>query len=169
VLLFEFKHGINRYLSGLPNELSKLDLEALITFNEKNAADEMPYFRQEIFIKAQEKGPLTDPDYVAALERIQHAIRDQGLDRLLNTHDLDAIIAPTSRPAFMIDLINGDHLGRSGDTSFPAISGYPHLTLPMGMIEGLPVGLLFMGAKHSDADLLGMAYAFEGAHEAHSL
>jgi len=165
VLLYEFKHNINQYLSGLPNELAEADLQTLIDFNQMNKEVEMPYFMQETFIKAQGKGQLTDEAYTEALMRIRKATRQDGLDKILETNRLDALIAPSGGPAFTIDLINGDHFGGGGETSYPAISGYPHLTLPMGEISGLPVGLSFIGGNNSDHALLKMGYAFEQKHQ----
>jgi amidase len=161
VLLYEFKHDLDAYLSGLPNALDSLTLEALIRFNEKHAAAEMAYFQQEIFVKSQAKGPLTEEAYTGALARIQRATRQDGIDRLMREHRLDALIVPTCDPAWTIDLVNGDHWGVDGFSSYPAIAGYPHLTLPMGDVHGLPVGLSFTGSAFSERALIDMALTFE--------
>ncbi len=160
VLLYEFKHNLNAYLAGLPNELNTLTLEKLIQFNNEHADDEMPYFQQEIFDKSQSKGPLTDEKYTSALSRIRQATRTDGLDKLLREHQLDALIAPTGGAAWTIDLINGDH-GAGGFSSYPAISGYPHVTVPAGKVHDLPIGLSFTGPAFGEAELIGMAHAFE--------
>ena len=160
VLLYQFKAGLNDYLAGLPGPFSELSLNRLIAFNQENAAREMAYFGQEIFLQAEAKGDLNSSEYLGALERIQRATRAEGLDRLLEEHDLDALIAPTTGAAWSIDLINGDHyLG--GFSSYPAIAGYPHITLPMGEVHGLPVGLSFTGRKLSDGELSALALSFE--------
>jgi len=164
VLLYEFKHNINQYLASSPDGVSVASLQDLIEFNLTHEADEMPYFKQEIFLKSQKKGPLTDQVYIDALARIRRLTREDGLDKLLETHHLDVMIAPSGGPAFTIDLLNGDHGVGSGITSYPAISGYPHVTLPMGKLHGLPVGLSFVAGANSDAALLSMAYAFEKNH-----
>ncbi|HEY5656712.1 MAG TPA: amidase [Myxococcota bacterium] len=161
VLLYEFKHDLDAYLAGLPNDSNQLTLEELIRFNEEHAAAELAYFGQDIFLKAQAKGPLTEEAYTGALARIRQATRSDGIDRLLREHRLDALIAPTYDPAWVIDLVNGDHWGVDGFSTYPAVAGYPHVTLPMGKVHGLPVGLSFTGAAFSDRALLELAAAFE--------
>ncbi len=161
VLLYEFKHDLNTYLAGLPNALNTLTLQELIRFNEQHAAAEMAYFQQEIFLKAQAKGPLTDEAYTGALARIRQATRADGIDRLLREHRLDALIVPTCGPAWTIDLVNGDNWGVQDFSTYPAVAGYPHVTLPMGEVHGLPVGLSFTGAALSERALIEMASAFE--------
>jgi len=160
VLLFEFKHDLDAYLAGLPNALNTLTLEKLIHFNEQHAAAEMAYFQQEIFVKSQAKGPLTEEAYTSALTRIRRATRQDGIDRLIREHRLDALIVPTCDPAWTIDLVNGDHWV-DGFSSYPAVAGYPHVTLPMGDVHGLPVGLSFTGSAFSERALIDMASAFE--------
>jgi amidase len=160
VLLYEFKHDLNSYLAALPDEtLSALTLEKLISFNEENGDREMPHFGQEIFIKSQAKGPLTEQDYLDALELVQNASR-VGIDDLMAEHEIDALVAPTGAPAWKIDLVNGDHF-MGGCSSYPARAGYPHITVPMGMVQSLPVGLSFMGAAMTEPTLIEMAYAYE--------
>jgi Asp-tRNA(Asn)/Glu-tRNA(Gln) amidotransferase A subunit family amidase len=161
VLLYEFKHDLNAYLATLPDEaLSALTLEDLIAFNEDNADREMPYFGQEIFRKSQDKGPLTEEGYGDALYLVKHASGPGGIDRLIAENDLDALMAPTGSPAWKIDLINGDHfLGAS--SSYPARSGYPNITVPMGDVHGMPVGVSFFGPALSEPVLIEIAYAYE--------
>jgi amidase len=161
VLLYEFKHDLDAYLAGLPSGLSGLTLAALIRFNEEHAAAEMAYFQQEIFVKSEAKGPLTEEAYTGALARVQQATRRDGIDRLMRKHRLDALIVPTCDPAWTIDLVNGDHWGVDGFSTYPAVAGYPHVTLPMGEIHGLPVGLSFTGSAFSERALIDMASAFE--------
>jgi amidase len=160
VLLYEFKHDLNAYLAGLPNALHGLTLAALIRFDTQRADREMRYFGQEIFEKSQAKGPLTDAAYVEALARIRRATREDGIDHLLRAQKLDALIAPTSDPAWSIDLVNGDP-ALYGFSTYPAVAGYPHVTLPMGRVHGLPVGLSFTASAYSERALLELAAAFE--------
>ena len=161
VLLYEFKHNINVYLANLSNELPVTNLQSLIEFNDAHEDEEMPYFKQEIFLNAQSKGSLTDPAYLDALATIRQATREDGIDKVLQEYRLDVVVAPTAGAAWTIDLINGDHWPGGGTSSYPAISGYPHITLPMGKLHGLPLGLSFVGGANSDEALLSMAYAFE--------
>lgn len=163
VLLYEFKHDLNGYLAGLPDpELSQMTLADLIEFNRINAQAEMPWFDQEIFEQAQAKGSLDEEDYTEALSAIHQATRADGIDRLLVEHELDALIAPTGSAAWTIDLINGDHF-IGGSSSLAAISGYPNITVPMGQIHGMPVGLSIFGAKFSEPFLVEIASGFEHA------
>ena len=163
VLLYEFKDGLNRYLASLGSAAPHKTLEALIAFNESNRDREMPYFRQEIFLQAQEKGPLTTKEYSDALELCRRMSTVEGIDKVLRSHTLDALVAPTGDPAFLIDLVNGDHFTGGGSSTFPAVSGYPHVTVPAGQAFGLPVGLSFFGRAWSEARLIALAYAFERA------
>jgi len=159
VLLYEFKHDINQYLAGLPGAAGKLTLEKLIEFNRQNAATEMKWFQQEVFLKAQEKAGLDSEEYHEALELVQSFSR-AGIDDLLQEHDLDVLVSPSNTPAWSIDRIVGDHyLG--GSSSFPARAGYPHITVPMGFVHGLPVGLSFYGAAFSELGLIEAAFAYE--------
>jgi len=160
VLLYEFKHDINQYLKSLPNKLNNLNLEKLIEFNSKNADQEMLFFQQEIFVKAQQKGSLTDKDYIEALARLKKATRADGLDKLVKENNLDIIITPTLGPAWSIDKINGDQY-TGGYSSYSAISGYPHLTLPMGKVHHLPIGLSIIGLSKQEAKIIEFAKAME--------
>jgi amidase len=163
VLLYEFKHDLNAYLAGLPDpQLSALTLESLIAFNRAHAADEMRWFDQEIFVKAQATGSLTDAEYLKALDTARQAAREHGIDRLLTAHRLDALAAPTGSPAWTIDLVNGDHYV-GGSSTHPAVAGYPNITVPMGMVHGLPVGISFFGTALSEPTLLEVASGYEHA------
>ena len=162
VLLYEFKADLNAYLAGLGARTPYKSLEDLIRFNEQNRASEMPYFGQEIFEKAQAKGPLTDKAYVDALEKDLRATRREGIDKTMEEHKLDALVAPTSGPATLIDLVNGDY-GPGGSSSFPAIAGYPDVTVPCGEKFGLPVGMSIFGRAWSEPMLLRIAFAYEQA------
>ena len=158
VLLYEFKDGLNRYLASSSAPVKTL--AALIEFNEKNAEREMPYFGQETLLQAQEKGPLTDKAYQAALATCLRLSRQEGIDKVMDEHKLDALVAPTGGPAWFTDLANGDH--SSGGSSTPAaVSGYPNITVPMGFVFGLPVGISFFGRAWSEPTLIKIAYAFE--------
>ena len=162
VLLYEFKADLNAYLGSLGGAAPYKTLAALIAFNEQNKDREMPHFGQELFIRAQAKGPLTTPAYRAARAKCLRMSRVEGIDATLAKHRLAAIVAPTGGPAWTTDLINGDHY--TGGSSTPsAVAGYPNVTVPAGDVHGLPVGISFLGARWADASLVGLAYAFEQA------
>ena len=162
VLLYEFQADLNAYLAGLPAGVPVRSLKDLIEFNERNKGKEMPYFGQDLFVKAEAKGPLSDPAYTKALRRNQQLSRKQGIDAAIAKHRLDALVAPTEGPAWMTDLINGDHF--SGGCSTPAaVAGYPHITLPAGYLFGLPVGISLFGGAFSEPVLIRIAYALEQA------
>jgi len=165
VLLYEFKADLNKYLAGLGPAAPAKTLKDLIEFNEKNRDREMPYFGQDLFIKAEEKGPLTSPKYVQALKKNHTLSRTQGIDLVMNQHRLDALIAPTGGPAWPTDLINGDHF-TGGYSSASAVAGYPHITVPAGYVFGMPVGISFFGKAYSEPTLIKIAYAFELATKA---
>jgi amidase len=165
VLLYEFNADLNAYLGALGPELPVHSLADVIEFNDRNAAREMPYFGQDIFIDAQKKGPLTDAAYLKALAANHRLSRAQGIDGALAAHKLDALVAPTGPPAWPIDYVNGDH-GVGGCTQMPAVAGYPHITVPAGFVFGLPVGLSFFAGAYSEAKLIRLAYAFEQATKA---
>ncbi|MBA6262247.1 amidase [Colwellia sp. Bg11-12] len=161
VLLYEFKDELNKYLAktalGIPKSLSEL-----IEFNIKNANVEMKYFGQEIFLMAQAKGSITEKNYLEALEKAKRLTQEEGIDALLEKHNLDMIIAPTTGPAWKTDWINGDHyLGAA--SSAAAISGYPHITIPMGYVHGLPVGLSMFSGKLKEGTLIEAAFGYEQA------
>jgi amidase len=165
VLLYEFKADINAYLAGLGDATPMRSLADLIAFNEAHAAEEMPYFGQELFLRAQEAGPLTDPAYQAALARNHRLSREEGIDAALRAHRLDALVLPTTNPPTKIDLVNGSW--SLGSSSRPAaMAGYPAITVPAGFARGLPVGVTFIGAAFSEPTLIRLAYAFEQASQA---
>lgn len=165
VLSYEFKDGINRYLATRRGAGPR-DLADLIAFNQAHADVEMPYFGQDLFLQSEKKGALTESAYQQAHERARRLTGPEGIDAALMKDQLDALIAPTLGPAWMTDLIDGDH-GVGGDISSPpAVAGYPHITVPMGQVHGLPVGLSFVGTAWSEAKLIGYAYAFEQATHA---
>lgn len=159
VMLYEFKNGLNKYFSGLGNDAPVKNLEELIAFNRSDSI-EMRYFDQKLIEMAQEKSDLESSEYKDALRNMLLDTRDNGIDKLMNEHNLDAIMAPTGSPAWKTDLIVGDHF-IGGSSSFAAISGYPNITVPMGFIDELPVGVSFFGRAWSEAVLLEIAYGFE--------
>ncbi len=162
VLLYEFKADLNIYLSGLGPHAPAGSLSDLIAYNERHREKVMPYFGQELFLKAQEKGPLTSDEYVTALETNHRLARTEGIDATLKEHQLDAIIAPSGGPAWLTDWINGDN-GLGGSSSPAAVAGYPNITVPAGYIFGLPVGISFFGGAFQEPTLIKLAYAFEQA------
>lgn len=163
VLLYEFKAGLEGYLAG--SGAPHASLAGLIDFNTRNAARAMPHFGQEIFQQAQAKGPLTDPAYLAAREKARRLAGAEGIDAALRAHRLDALVAPTTSPAWPIDPINGDHFTGAGYGA-AAVAGYPAITVPMGEVHGLPVGIVFMGGAWSEARLVELAHGFEQATRA---
>jgi amidase len=162
VLLYEFKAGLNAYLETLGAAAPLKSLADVIAFNEENADREMPYFRQEIFLKAESKGPLTEKVYQDALAKCRRFSRAEGIDKVIDAHKLDAVIAPTGGPAWPTDYVNGDH-STGGSSSPAAISGYPNITVPAGFVSGLPVGISFIGRAWSEPTLIKLAYGFEQA------
>lgn len=162
VLQYEFKADLNHYLSSLPGSVKMRSLNDLIAFNDAHHEREMPWFGQELFLMAEQKGPLTDKAYLDALAAMKLAAGKNGIDAVMQKHELDALIAPTGGPAWTTDLVNGDHY--SGGSSTPAAcAGYPAITVPAGFVHGLPVGITFMGSAWSEPVLLRLAYAFEHA------
>jgi amidase len=162
VLLHEFKADLNAYLAALPASAPARTLEALIAYNEANASREMPYFGQELFVRAQARGPLTAPPYRAALARCRRLARTEGIDRTMDAHRLDALVAPTGGPAWPTDLLNGDHF-TGGSSTAAAVAGYPNVQVPAGYVHGLPVGISFFGRAWSEPVLLRVAFAYEQA------
>jgi amidase len=159
VLLYELKADLNAYLAARPGALVH-SLEELIAFNEHNREKEMPYFGQDLFIKAQAKGPLTSKEYLDALETNHRLARNQGIDGVMGKFRLDALVAPTAGPAWLTDLVDGDHdLGESSNAA--AVAGYPNITVPASFVSGLPVGISFFGRAWSEPTLLKLAYGFE--------
>lgn len=162
VLLYEFKHGVNAYLAGLPARGQPRNLAEVIEFNVCNAEWSMPLFGQELLVQAQAKGPLTEPAYLEALATSRRICREEGIDALLAEHRLDALVSPTTNPADLIDHVHGDVTRSGGSASSPAaVAGYPHVSVPAGLVHGLPWGLSIFGAAWADAQMLRYAYAFE--------
>jgi amidase len=162
VLLYEFKADLNKYLASLAPGEHPRTLKQLIEFNERNRDREMPYFGQELFIRAEAKGPLTDPAYLKALRSSKALSQAQGIDAVMRKHNLDVLVAPTGSPAWTTDLVNGDHF--TGGSSTPAaVAGYPNVQVPAGYVYGLPVGISFFGRAFTEAKLVRIAYAYEQA------
>jgi amidase len=159
VLMYEFKADIVEYLSTRP-EGAPRTLADLIAFNRAHAEEELAVFGQELFEASEAKGPLTEPAYVDALETCGRLSREEGFDAVFAEHRLDAVVQPTRAPAWLIDHVNGD-ASRGGDSGPAAVSGYPSITVPMGFVSDLPVGLSFTGRAWSEATIIGFAYAFE--------
>ena len=160
VLLYEFKAGLNAYLARRGAGAEVRSLADLIAFNERNAETEMPYFGQERLIAAQAKGPLSERAYLTARAAARRLSRAEGIDRTMDEHRLDAVVAATGGPAWVTDLVNGDHFGGSS-SAYPATAGYPNVTVPAGAVHGLPVGLSFFGRAWSEPTLVRLACAFE--------
>jgi amidase len=159
VMLYEYKHGLNNYFASLGDETSIKSLKELIEFNKSDPV-ELKFFDQDYLKRAEKKGNLESKEYKDALTRMLRATREEGIDRVMDEFNLDAIIAPTGSPAWKTDLINGDSY-ILGSSSAAAISGYPNITVPMGFIDGLPVGISFFGRAWSEPVLLEIAYAYE--------
>ena len=165
VFLYELKADLNAYLERLGPAAPVHSLKEVIEFNRRNAKKELPYFGQDLFLKAEEKGPLTSREYREALGLTRLLSRREGIDAVMDRHRLDALTAPTAGPAWVTDLVNGG--GGSGGCSSPAAAaGYPHITVPAGFVFGLPVGVSFFGRAWSEPTLLKLAYAFEQATKA---
>jgi len=159
VLLYELKADLNAYLATR-SDSQVHSLADVIAFNEKNKQEEMPYFGQDLFLKAQEKGPLTEKEYVGALAANHKLSREQGIDGVMDKFHLDALVAPTGGPAWLTDLANGDH-AVGGSSNAAAVAGYPNINVPAGFVFGMPVGISFFGRAWSEPTLLKIAYAFE--------
>ena len=159
ILLRDFRRGVNEYLATTPDSVTTRTLADVIAFNQEHAERELRYFGQELFERA-EASAKDDPAEVERVRLDNRRAAAEGLDRLLTQGSLDALIAPTLSPAWVTDLVNGDHV-LGGATTLPAVAGYPHVTVPMGQVQGLPVGLSFIGSAWSDAKLLGFAFAYE--------
>jgi amidase len=162
VLLYELKADLPKYLATFAADAKVKTLADVIAFNRTHQEREMPWFGQELFEKAEAYGGLDSKEYLDALAECRKGARDDGLDRVLKANRLDALIAPTGGPAWLIDPVNGDHSG-AGFSSPAAVAGYPHLTVPAGLVRGLPIGLSFVGAAWSEARLLAFGSAYEMA------
>ena len=165
VLLYEFKADLNAYLASLGPRAPVKSLKEIIDFNEQYRDREMPFFGQDLMIKAQAKGPLTEKAYKDALAKDLRMSRKEGIDFVMDKHKLDALIAPTGGPPWPTDWVNGDHF-TGGYSTASAVAGYPHITVPAGYLFGLPVGLSFFGRAWSEPALIRFAYAFEQATRA---
>jgi amidase len=161
VLLYEFKHDLNAYLATRTG-LKVKTLADIIAFDRDHADEEMPWFGQDLFIKAEAKGPLTDPAYREALAKEKRLAGPEGIDAALHAHQLDALMAPAGGPAWTTDLVNGDHVGGGGDSP-AAVAGYPSITVPAGNVHGLPIGMVFFAGRWSEPTLIGIGYGFEQA------
>jgi amidase len=162
VLLYELKADLNAYFARLGAGAPVHSLKELIEYNEKNAKSEMPYFGQELFIKAEAKGPLTSKEYIDALKLCRRMSQKEGIDATMKKFKLDALVAPTDSPAWLTDLIDSDHF-LGGSSTIAAVAGYPSITVPAGFVFGLPIGISFFGRAWSEPTLLKFAYAFEQA------
>jgi amidase len=162
VLFYEFKADLNSYLASLGPKARVKTMADIIAFNERDKAREMPYFAQELMVQAQAKGPLTEQKYIDALAKNHRLSRTEGIDAVMDKNNLDAMITATGGPAWLTDVINGDHF--TGGYSTPsAVAGYPHVTVPAGFAYGLPVGLSIFGRAWSEPKLISIAYSFEQA------
>jgi amidase len=166
VLLYEFKADLNAYLAARGPEGAVRSLADLIAFNEAHTSEELLYFGQDLFVASQAKGPLTDEAYLKALAEIQRLARAEGIDAVMERHQLDALFMPTGGPAWLIDWVNGDARGGGSSSGPAALAGYPAITVPAGMVSGLPIGVTFMGRAFSEPRLIALAYAFEQATQA---
>jgi len=162
VLLHELRADLNSYLAALGPGAPVHSLREIIEFNERNREREMPYFGQDLFIKAEAKGSLTEKEYLDALEKNHRLTRKEGIDAVMEKFQLDALVAPSGGPAWMTDLVDGDHF--LGVSSTPAaVAGYPSMNVPAGFVSGLPVGISFFGKAYSEPTLIKLAYSFEQA------
>jgi amidase len=165
VLLYEFKAGVNAYLAGVAPGALVRTLDDVIEFNKRNTRENMPYFGQELLVRAQAKGDLTEAEYLEALEKCRRLAGKEGMDAIMDELSLDGLIAPTTTPAWPVDLVNGDQF-RGSSAKSAALVGYPLVSVPAGFAQGLPVGITFMGRAWSEPTLIKLAYAYEQASKA---
>jgi amidase len=165
VFMYELKADLNAYLARLGPSAPVKTLKDIIEFNDRNREKEMPYFGQDLFLKSEAKGPLKEKPYLEAVAKNRQLARTEGIDAVMNKHKLDALIAPTGGPAWLTDLITGDHFG-GGSSNAAAVAGYPNINVTAGNIFGLPVGISFFGAAWSEPTLIRIAYSFEQATKA---
>ena len=163
VLHTELKADLDAYLATTPPSVKTRTLADVIAFDTAHAGRELTLFGQETFIKAETTKGLDDPAYQAARATSQRIAGRDGIDAMLTADHLDALISPTMPPAWTIDAVNGDQISGAGAGGLAAVAGYPHLTVPMGAVLGLPVGLSLIGPAWSEARLLGYGYAYEQA------
>ncbi len=166
--MYELKADLNAYLASLGPAAPVHSLKEIIDFNDRNRQKEMPYFGQDLFIKAESKGPLTDKPYVEALAKNHQLARTEGIDATMDKYHLDAIVAPTGGPAWITDLINGDHVA-GGSSNAAAVAGYPNINVTAGFVSGLPIGISFFGRAWSEPTLIRLAYSFEQATKARQI
>lgn len=165
IFLYELKADLNAYLARLSPSAPVKTLKDIIDFNDRNKDKEMPYFGQDMFVKSQSKGPLTEKEYTDAVAKNHQLARTEGIDAIMDKHHLDALVAPTGGPAWITDLVTGDHFS-GGSSNAAAVAGYPNINVPAGSIFGLPVGLSFFGRAWSEPMLIKIAYSFEQATKA---
>ncbi len=165
VLLYELKADMKKYLEHRGPKTPYHSLKDLIEFNKKHADKEMPYFNQELFVRAETKGSLEEKEYKDALLKNHRLTREKGIDAVMKRYNLDALVSPTDSPAWMTDLVDGDHF-LGGSSQLAAVAGYPHITVPAGFVFGLPIGISFFGKAWSEPTLIKIAYSFEQASKA---
>ena len=165
IFLYELKADLNAYLARLGPSAPVRTLKDVIEFNDRNRQKEMLYFGQDLFSKAEAKGPLSEKEYLDALAKNHQLARTEGIDAIMDKHQLDALVAPTGGPAWLTDLVNGDHVA-GGSSNAAAVAGYPNINVTAGFIFGLPVGISFFGRAWSEPTLIKIAYAFEQATKA---
>jgi amidase len=165
VLLYEFKADLQSYLAEFAPGASIKSMADVIAFNSAHHDRELQFFGQEFLQRANAKGGLDSKEYLDALANNHRYAREEGIDQVMKAHQLDALVAPTGGPAWLNDFINGDHSG-NGFSTPAAVAGYPHVTVPAGMLHGLPIGLSFVGGAYSEATLIKFAYAYEQATHA---
>jgi amidase len=165
VFMYELKANLNAYLARLGPGAPVRTLRDIIEFNDLSRQKEMPYFGQDLFVKAEAKGPLSEKAYLDALQKNHQLARTEGIDAIMDKHHLDALVAPTGGPAWLTDLINGDHVA-GGSSNAAAVAGYPNINVTAGLISGLPVGISFFGRAWSEPALIKLAYSFEQATKA---
>ena len=165
VFMYELKADLNAYLGRLGPGAPVHTLKEIIDFNDRNAQKEMPYFGQDLFLKSEAKGPLTSKEYLDALQKNHQLTRTEGIDALMDKHHLDALVAPTGGPAWLTDLVNGDHVA-GGSSNAAAVAGYPNINVTAGVVFGLPVGISFFGRAWSEPTLIKLAYSFEQTTQA---
>jgi amidase len=165
VFMYELKADLNAYLARLRPSAPVRTLKEIIEFNDHNRQKEMPYFGQDLFVKAEGKGPLSEKPYLDALAKNHELARTEGMDAIMDKHHLDALVAPTGGPAWLTDLVNGDH-SAGGSSNAAAVAGYPNINVTAGSIFGLPVGISFFGRAWSEPTLIKLAYSFEQATKA---
>ncbi|MDK2756550.1 MAG: amidase [Blastomonas fulva] len=166
VLMTELKADLNAYLASTPTTVKARTLKDIIAYNAANAVIELAWFDQGLFDLAESQKGLDDPEYREALAKSKRLAGPEGIDKLLKTHDVRFLIGPSNAPAWVSDLVNGDHSSGPSQSQLPAVAGYPHITVPMGYVAGLPVGLSIIGGQWQDHDVIKAGYAFEQASKA---